>query len=138
MQVGVGLLSDRLVKRGGSRLRVSVLSITLLIGALLLAGAARAPSLLLAILCLSLTPLGATFPLTIALLADVTPTSYRGAFLGLGVAIASLAGLLAPAVTGLLIQHATSPSVGFQLAYLVAACFIACGSGLLWAFVRPH
>ncbi len=138
MQVGIGLLSDRLFKRGGSRLRVSVLSITLLIGALLLTGTALVPSLLLAILCLSLTPLGAAFPLTVTLLADVTPTSFQGTFLGLGVAIASLAGLIAPAVTGLLIQHATSSSIGFQLAYLVAACFIACGSGLLWAFVRPH
>ena len=137
MQVGVGWLSDRLFKRGGSRLRVRVLSITLLIGALLLAGAARAPSLPLAILCLSLTPLGATFPLTIALLADLTPTSYQGTFLGLGVAIASLAGLIAPVVTGLLIQRATSPLVGFQLAYLVAGCFIACCSGLCWLFVRP-
>ena len=138
IQVGVGLLSDRLFKRGGSRLRVQVLSITLLIGALLLAGAAASPSLLLAILCLSLTPLGATFPLTIALLADMTPTNFQGAFLGLGVAIASLAGLIAPAVTGLLIQHTTSPILGFQLAYLVAACFIACCSCLCWLFVRPH
>jgi len=68
----------------------------------------------------------------------MTPTSYHGTFLGLGVAIASLAGLIAPAVTGLLIQHATSPIVGFQLAYLVAACFIACGSYFCWIFVRPH
>ena len=60
MQVGIGWLSDRLFTRGGSRLRVSVLSITLLIGALLLVGAALAPSLPLAILCLSLTPLGAS------------------------------------------------------------------------------
>lgn len=138
IQVGVGVLSDRLFKRGGSRLRVQVLSITLLIGALLLAGAALAPSLLIAILCLSLTPLGATFPLTIALLADMTPTSYHGTFLGLSVAIASLAGLIAPAVTGLLIQHATSPIVGFRFAYLAATCFIACCSGFCWVFVRPH
>ena len=138
MQVGIGWLSDRLFQRGGSRLRVSVLSITLLLGALLLVGAARAPSLPLAMLCLSLTPLGAAFPLTVALLADVTPTSFRGTFLGLGVAIASLAGLIAPAVTGLLIQHAMSPSAGFQLAYLVAACFIACCSGLCLLFVRPQ
>jgi MFS transporter, ACS family, aldohexuronate transporter len=138
IQVGIGLLSDRLFKRGGSRLRVQVLTITLLIGAILLVGAALAPSLLLAILCLSLTPLGATFPLTIALLADTTPTSYQGTFLGLGVAIASLAGLIAPAVTGLLIQHATSPIAGFSLAYLVAACFIACCSCFCWVYVRPQ
>lgn len=138
IQVGVGWLSDRLFKRGGSRLRVQVLSITLLIGALLLAGAALAPSLLFAILCLSLTPLGATFPLTIALLADLTPTSSQGAFLGLGVAIASLAGLIAPAVTGLPIQHSPSPIAGFQIAYLVAGCFIACCSGFCWLFVRPR
>ena len=137
IQVGVGFLSDRLFKRGGNRLRVQVLSITLLIGALLLAGAALAPSLPLAILCLSITPLGATFPLTIALLADRTPTSYQGTFLGLGVAIASLAGLIAPAVTGLLIQHSSSPLAGFQLAFLVATCFIACCSCFCWLFIRP-
>jgi MFS family permease len=138
LQVGVGWLSDRRFKRGGSRLRVQVLSFALLLGALLLAGAALAPSLLLAILCLSLTPLGATFPLTIALLAEMIPTSYQGAFLGLGVAIASLAGLIAPAITGLLIQHATSASAGFQLAYLVATGFIAGCSCLCWLFVRPQ
>lgn len=138
IQVGVGWLSDRLFKRGGGRLRVQVLSITLLIGALLLAGAAQAPSLLLAIFCLSFTPLGATFPLAIALLTDMTPTSHQGAFLGLCVAVASIAGLIAPAVTGLLIQHATSPMAGFQLAYLVAMGFIACSSVLSWVFVRPQ
>ena len=138
IQVGVGWLSDRLFKRGGGRLRVQVLSISLLIGALLLAGAALAPSLLLAILCLSLTPLGATFPLTIALLTDMIPKSHQGAFLGLCVAIASIAGLIAPAVTGLLIQHATSPIAGFQLAYLLAMGFIACCSCLSWVFVRPQ
>lgn len=136
VQVGVGMLSDRLFKRGGSRLRVQVLSITLLIGAFLLASAALAPSALFAILCLSLTPVGATFPLTIALLTDITPTSNQGAFLGLCVAIASLAGLIAPVITGLLVQHATSPIVGFRLAYLLATCLIACCSGLCWIFVR--
>ncbi|HEX7735690.1 MAG TPA: MFS transporter [Ktedonobacteraceae bacterium] len=138
LQVGIGWVSDRLFKKGGSRLRVRVLSIALLIGALLLAGGALAPWLWLSILCLSFTPLGAAFPLTIAELSDRTPTSYRGAFLGLAVAIASLAGLIAPAVTGLLIQHAASALVGFQLAYLVATVFIACCSGLCWVFVRPQ
>lgn len=137
IQVGVGVLSDRFFKRGGSRLRVQVLSITLLIGALLLAGAALAPSLPFAILYLCLTPLGATFPLTIAVLAESTPTSSRGTLLGLGVAIASLAGLIAPAVTGLLIQRSTSPVAGFQLAFLVATGLIACCSGCCWLFVRP-
>ncbi len=137
LQVGIGVLSDRGFKRGGSRLRVQVLSITLLCGALLLAGVALAPSPLLALLCLSLTPLGATFPLVAALLTDLIPSSSHGTFLGLAVALSSLAGLIAPAVTGLLIQHATSLSVGFQLAYLAAAGFIACCSSLCWLFVRP-
>lgn len=138
IQVVVGWLSDRLFKRGGSRLRVRVLSISLVIGALLLAGAALAPSPLLAIFCLSFTPVGATFPLTIALLADMTPTGHQGAFLGLCVAIAALAGLIAPVVTGQLIQHATTPIVGFQLAYIVAMCLIACCSCLCWVFVRAR
>jgi MFS family permease len=137
MQVGIGVLADRGFKRGGSRLRVQVLSIALLCGALLLAGVALAPSPLLALLWLCLTPLGATFPLVAALLTDLIPSSSHGTFLGLAVAISSLAGLIAPTVRGLLIQHAPSLSVGFQLAYLAAAGFIACSSGLCWLFVRP-
>jgi len=138
VQVGVGWLSDRFFKRGGGRLRVQVLSTALLIGALLLAGVAFAPSPLLAILCLSLTPLGATAPLIMALLADRAPKSYQGAFLGLGVAIGTLAGLIAPAVTGQLIQHSSSPMAGFQLAYLVTMGFMACCGCLCWVFVRPQ
>jgi sugar phosphate permease len=137
LQVGIGVLADRGFKRGGSRMRVRVLSITLLTGALLLAGVALAPSPLLALLCLCLKPLGATFPLVAALLTDLIPRSSHGTFLGLAVAISSLAGLIAPTVRGLLIQHAPSLSVGFQLAYLAAAGFIACSSGLCWLFVRP-
>jgi ACS family hexuronate transporter-like MFS transporter len=137
LQVGVGWLSDRFFKSGGGRLRVQVLSITLLIGALLIAGVALAPSLLLAILCLSLTPIGATIPLTMALLADWAPESHRGAFLGLGVAFGTLSGLIAPVVTGQLLQHAASPIAGFRLAYLVITLFMACCSGLCWIFVRP-
>jgi len=52
--------------------------------------------------------------------------------------IGTLSGLIAPAVTGLLIQHATSPMAGFQLACLVITGFMACCSGLCWVFVRPQ
>jgi MFS family permease len=138
IQVGVGWLADRLCKRGGGRLRVQVLSITLLIGALLLACVALAPSLLFAILCLSLTPLGSTIPLIMALLSDLAPKNHQGAFLGLGVAIGTFSGLIAPVVTGLLIQHAASPLLGYQSAYLVTTGLIACCSGLCWVFVRPR
>jgi hypothetical protein len=64
-----------------------------------------------------------------AMLSEVTPDGQRGAILALSNAIGSLAGLSAPVLTGVLIQHAHgSTAIGFeQSCVLSGIVLIGCG-----------
>jgi MFS family permease len=68
-----------------------------------------------------------------AMLSEVAPDGQRGAILALSNAIGSLAGLSAPLLTGVLIQHAQgSTAIGFEQSCVLAG-FVLLGCGALCA-----
>ncbi|MBU9589625.1 MFS transporter [Burkholderia multivorans] len=70
-----------------------------------------------------------------AMLSEVTPDGQRGGVLALSNAIGSLAGLAAPVLTGLLIQHArgaAATAIGFEQSCALCG-FVLIGCGVLCA-----
>lgn len=68
------------------------------------------------------------FPLHYMTAAAVVPASQRGALFGIVAATGTLPALLAPSLTGLFLDTASSPSAGYAQSFaLAAAVMIACG-----------
>ncbi len=88
-------------------------------------------TILCAVLAFSLC--NVIFVLAPCLLAEVTPIRQRGAILGINTAITTLAGPLAPAVMGMVVDAGTSPAAGFRAALLFAGALVIAGglSGFL-------
>jgi MFS transporter, ACS family, hexuronate transporter len=122
-QVVIGTLADRIArKRERMYVYVSTLAFVLIIGAGSFALVPLMPSVPLAIFALALAALvGAAFPLVGAILELRAPKEDVGTLQGIGVGLYSLAGLLAPAVTGWSVQHASNHATGYSFAFLIGA-----------------
>ena len=79
----------------------------------------------------------AIYSLGPAMLAQVTPTSRRGAVLAIDNSIASLAGVLAPAVSGALIQ-ATPGGAGFEHGFALTGVLMIVGGFVGFFIVNPE
>jgi sugar phosphate permease len=84
---------------------------------------------------LGFTP--AIYALGPAMLAQVTPASRRGAVLAIDNSIASLAGVLAPIVSGQLIERYVG-AAGYELGYLLTGALLIAGGLLGWFIVNPE
>lgn len=137
--VASGAFADFLFRRTGSYRRAYVYSIAAVFGlnALCLYAAVNASSSG-AVLFLTLAPIVAGIPMVSTIITAVTPVAYRGAVLGIVVAVSSVSGIIASLVTGLIIQatgeHAAS---GFQNAYLLASVLLLLIGGAFLVWVRP-
>lgn len=124
-------ISQRLLARGVSSRhgRGSLSALALAAGGLLFVGllldqmpvALRVASIAIAS---GLAP--AVYTLGPAMLAEVVPGAQRGALLAIDNSFGSLAGVLAPVVTGVLIQNSEGNS-GFQLAFALSGIFMIAG-----------
>ena len=86
----------------------------------------------------TLALIGVTFPVLATIITAVAPAAHRGAVLGTYVAISTLPGLIAPLVTGLIIQAVgRNVASGFSHAYLLASLLLLIGGVAFLAFVRP-
>ena len=126
-------LSQRLLRSGySSRVARGAFVSLCLIASGLLSASVILPELSVAtrIACLTLSGGLALvmYSLGPAMLAEFTPSSQRGGILAIGNAVASLAGLSAPVITGLLVQGA---GAGHPLGY--AQGFLVCGGVLVVA-----
>ena len=67
------------------------------------------------------------------LLAEITPVGQRGAILGINTAIVTLAGPLAPAVMGIVVDMAPDPEAGYRTGLALAGALVIVGglSGLV-------
>jgi len=104
LQVVLSWLADRLQKRSNAG-RLIVLAGALIVGAFLLVVAALTSVPLLAVLALSLMPIGVVFPLVAASLTALAPRSVCGAIQGTSVALYSLGAVLVPTIVGVLVQR---------------------------------
>jgi len=135
-----GAYADRIFRRTGSYRRsyVYLLTVLLLVSALCLFLAVSVPSALGSVFFFTIALFGVTFPMVSTIITAVAPEAHRGAVLGLVVAIFTLPGIIAPLVTGLIIQAAgKNVAVGFHNAYLLASLFLLVFGVAFLAFARP-
>ncbi|WP_044874541.1 MFS transporter [Pseudomonas sp. LFM046] len=136
--------SERLLRRGlpsrvarGMFVSICLLLSGLLTAALILPGLSMVERLV----CMTL---GSGFALVMysvgpAMLAEVTPTAQRGSILAIGNAFASLAGLSAPVVTGILVQAAGGlDGSGYARGYLVCGAILVIAGVVGLAGMNPQ
>jgi MFS family permease len=71
------------------------------------------------------------------LLSEITPVQQRGAILGLSNAVFSLAGLIAPWLTGHIVDIGLDPAEGFRQGFLVGGCLICVGGLIAAVLIKP-
>ncbi|MGV9454910.1 MFS transporter [Streptomyces sp. NPDC003635] len=135
-----GALAHRLLRRGATaRLAQGLLGalLPLLAGGCLLL-MTRAPSAaLLPLLVLAFSAGNGQTPLTNAAIADICPPGRRSAALGLSYALAALSSLIAPYVTGRIIDAAPTEAVGYDRAFDLTAWLLIAGAVLSMLLIRP-
>ena len=139
-QIAFGALADGLLRRTGSHRRSYVYPGTaaLLLGALCVYLAVSVPSAVGCVLLFTLAPIAVANPTLVTITSTVAPAAHRGAILGILVAVVTLPGLIAPWMTGLIIQATgKNVGVGFHNAYLLASLFLMIGGVVFLACVRP-
>ncbi|WP_326678807.1 MFS transporter [Streptomyces sp. NBC_01237] len=70
--------------------------------------------------------------------AEVVPTAQRGAVFGIVAATGTLPGLIAPSLTGHLIDAATTQAAGYRTAFLVTAVVMVVAGAFAVAAIRPE
>lgn len=78
------------------------------------------------------------FVLGPVLIAEVTPIGQRGAVLGISNAITTLAGPLAPAVMGVIVDLGADPADGFRTAFAVGGTVVIVGALAGFALIVPE
>jgi MFS family permease len=129
-----GWVSQVLMARGVStRVARGVLgSVPLIVGGLILAAIpyAGTGAWMIALLVIGPGLSGSIYVVCAPMLAEFTPVSQRGAVIAIYGAIYTLAGIIAPAVMGSVIQHAAVPLDGYITGFTINAVILV-AAGLL-------
>jgi hypothetical protein len=74
-----------------------------------------------------------------AIIGEIVPKPQRASILAIDNSIASMAGIIAPVVTGYPIQHVeNSPAGGYEFGFAVTGAFLALAGVVALAFLRPQ
>jgi len=140
--IAAGWYSQHLLARGSSsRVARGILgSGSVVVGGAALALMPYAPGIPTKIV---LTTLGLALPSVIlvisnAVVAEITPTAQRGALLAIGSAISASAGILAPYMTGRLVEHAATSLDGFNRSFVICGAIMLLGGSLGMMLIRPE
>ena len=92
---------------------------------------------------IALTTIGLALPSVVlvisnAVVAEITPTAQRGALLAIGSAISASAGILAPYMTGRLVEHAATSLDGFNRSFVICGAIMLLGGSLGMMLIRPE
>jgi MFS family permease len=72
------------------------------------------------------------------IITTIAPEAYRGTVLGIVVAMSTLPGIIAPLITGLIVQSAgKNVASGFYNAYLLASLLLLIGGVVFLVLARP-
>jgi len=140
--IAAGWYSQRLLARGSpSRVARGILGG----GCVALGGAALTlmpyvPGIAIKI---ALTTIGLALPSVIyvinnAVVGEITPPAQRGALLAISTAVTTSGGLLAPYVTGSLIENAATPLAGFYTGFIISGVIMLVGGAIGMALIRPE
>lgn len=141
LALGAGAVSQRLLRHQVSgRLAQGVLGGALALAAgcgLLLTTRVDGTAALVAVMVVGFAAGNAQTPLNNAAIADVCPPGRSGLMLGTSYALAAVAALLAPTVTGRLADTAPTPAAGFTTAFDLAGLLLIAGGLIAMATVKP-
>jgi MFS family permease len=139
---GTGMVSQRLTLRGVPTRRSRGLLSAAMVAAggilPLIALAAPGRVVPLVLVMAGLGAAGVVFATGQTLSAEISPPRRRGAVLGLNVAVSTLAGVIAPTVTGDLVQAAPDALSGFSHAFIVFSVICLVAAVLGAALIRPQ
>jgi len=134
-------LSEHIMKRGyGSRwARGTLAGVALCLGGLALVATPYASG---SVLKIALVIAGTTLPsivytLSPAILAEITPSSRRGAILAINSAIGTSAGIVAPYIMGSAVESAVSVADGYHHGFFVCGIVALVGGVIAIAFLKP-
>ena len=97
-----------------------------------------APGLRLLLIAVAFAGHTIVFPLHYMTTAEVVPTRQRGALFGIVAATGTLPGLVAPYLTGRIIDSAGSDATGYRTAFLIAAVVMVAAAAVAIALIRPE
>lgn len=137
-----GAVSDALMSRGvPSRVARGVLGACgMLAAAACLVGVVAAPSLPFKIVCITLafSVSGMQFTIGTTMMAELAPPRQRAAVLSIVAAVTALAGLVSPAITGVLVQaHGVASPTGFHQSFLLNAALLGAAGLVALLLARP-
>jgi len=92
---------------------------------------------------IALTTIGVALPSVIyvignAVVSEIAPVAQRGAMLAIGTAVSTSAGLLAPYVTGSVVETAATPLAGFNTGFMICGVIMLVGGIIGMALMRPE
>jgi MFS family permease len=136
-----GTVAQRLLRRGTTaRVAQGLLGAALPLlagGCLLLTTRVGPAALLLPLIVVAFSAGNGQTPLTNSAIADICPAERRSAALGLSYALAALSSLLAPYLTGRIIDAAPNEALGYAQAFDLAAWLLIAGGVVSALLVRP-
>jgi MFS family permease len=137
-----GVISDRLMQRGFSTrvARIGVSVTCILTAAVCMVGLTAVPATgaKLALLTIAFSVATVQIGIGMTLMAEITPLGQRAAVLATVTAVIGLSGIIAPALTGRLIDaHGTTDPTGYHQAFLLTAALFAIGAVCLLVLARP-
>ncbi|MEU3371351.1 MFS transporter [Streptomyces sp. NPDC006711] len=97
-----------------------------------------APGPRLVLIALAFGGAAIVIPLHYMTTAEVVPPAQRGAVFGIAAATGTLPGLIAPFLTGRLIDAADSPAAGYTTAFLIAAAVMVTAGAFALTAIRPE
>jgi MFS family permease len=136
-----GIVTDWLMRRGvSSRMARGVLGgvAVLIAGVAMVLFPLTSGGLQIALLTIAFSLGGIVFAIGLTVDAEICPTRQRGAVLSISVGLVTTAGLLAPYITGRIIEAAGSPAAGYTLAFTIAGVLLLVGGLIAAIFVRPE
>jgi hypothetical protein len=91
----------------------------------------------------AMTTIGIALPTVIyiiwpSIVGEITLVAQRGAVLAIGTAIGTLAGLMAPYVTGSVVENAGTPLAGFHLGYSICGAIMLFGGTIGALLMHPE
>ncbi|QSE93750.1 MFS transporter [Rhodococcus pseudokoreensis] len=138
---GAGLVSQRMTLRGISTRwsRGAVGAAMILVGgvSISLAAVVQTPTSSFALVALGMGAPSAVFAISATIQGEITPMRQRGTVLGLTVGVATLSGVIAPSVMGVLVQADLGSLAGYQNGFKVLGAICMLAAILGFALINP-
>lgn len=139
--IGGGWASEAMMRKGySSRAARGVLTgAALILGGLALLAAPFVASvgLKIVLVLIGVALPSIVYPISPAILAEITPPSQRGAMLGINSAVGTSAGIIAPYLMGSVIEGAASTVEGYSLGFSICGVVTLVGGIIGLLFLRP-